>query len=281
MRIFDNIGVGGSVSDKQADTKGTKIDTSANSEKEQETQDKVEDAMENDEEISDNDIDANTSSEDDDEDSEEESDEDDDESSEDEEEDEDEEESESEDDSKEESKEDEEVEKPTEEAHKEVYDTEVLSKLAEIEKYDSLTEEAVEQKVMTAFLDLHKDTLPESARLNFKKFVDSGRNNAFLMADDSLYKLVMTVRDFNPDLPLSERLTKAHKIVFANKIAVQEQKKGQVKAEVKAQIVNKSVSNNTKTSSKKSSKGDLSSDQKRAFEKMGVPLKDYKKYGKN
>lgn len=285
MGKLDNLDFGGTVESKEADTSGDKLDTSANSAEEQETQDKVENAMENNEDISDDDINVDTSDEDSDDDSDEEE-EDEDDSSEDSE-DEEEEESESDENvdknekfESKDSKEDEQPEKASEESlsKKEVKDLD-YSRLKEIENNADLTDEAKEQQVFQTFLNIHKNTIPESARVNFQKFIDSGRNNAFLMADDSLYKLVMEVRKYKDDIPLSERLSSALNTVFRDNVAKNEQRKGEVKAEIRTQKVNKAVSTSTRATSGNPDKNSLNDMQSKAMERMNVSKKDYKKYG--
>jgi len=80
-------------------------------------------------------------------------------------------------------------------------------------------------------------------------------------------------------LPLSERLSKASKIVFSDKISNRDKNRGKVEAEVKAQKVNKAVEKPRKSVSGKTKPG-LSTEQKDVFRRMGVPLKNHKKYGK-
>ena len=283
MSKLENLEFGGSVADKQSDTQGEKIDTTPENEKEQEDQDKVADAMENDEDISNDDINADTPGDD----------SDDVDSS-----DEDEEEEAEEEESEDEEEEEEEGEKPDSEADTESEEGELpdkkdseetltkdsgeidYSKLKEIENNSDLPDEVKEQRVMQTFLDLHKDIIPESARINFQKFIDSDRNSAFLYADDNLYKLVMEVRNYRDDLPLSDRLSKAFKVVFSQKLASNERKKGEVKAEIRSQKVNKAVITPAKSDTSKQTKGTLDPEQKRVMKQMGISEKEYSKYGK-
>lgn len=309
---FEDLEFAGSVSAKQADTKGEKIDTTPTNDDEAELQEKAlgkmqeadENGVENEEDdieddddnIFDKKIGADTSSADS-------------ESSEEDEEEEEEEESKSEDEEGEEEEKIEEVEEKSsedesskqeekkedgEEAGEESGEKTFLEgektspvskeveykKLREIENNPDLDYHAKEERIVQEFLNIHRDIIPESARTNFQKFIDSGRNTAFLMLDDSLYKLVKEVRNYRTDLPLTDRLSKAFRVVFADKIAKQEQKKGEVKAEIRQQKVGKAIATPTKPASGKAPKSELSSAQREALRRMGVSEEDYQKYGK-
>lgn len=267
---------GGKVNSEEGEKmSGDKIDTTAQNNEEQELQDKAEDAMENDEDISNDDIDADTSGDSNDEDEEEEEDEEesdeDDDSFDDE----------SEDDSEEELEEvdndnskDEALEEETKESEESFLGEKksvTNDKIKEIEANNDLNQAEKDRLIMSEFLSLHKDVIPESARLNFDKFIASS-NDAFLHIDDSLHKLVVAVNEYRSDIPVSERLNKAYQLVFAGKIAKLEQKKGEVKAEIRAQKVNKAVSQPSVSSSSKSKNNGLTQEQRDVYKKMGVPI---------
>ena len=92
------------------------------------------------------------------------------------------------------------------------------------------------------------------------------------------------MQNYKDSLPLSERLSRAYKVVFEGKIndklSKREKNKGKVEAEIKNQKVNKIVSKSTGNSSDKSSKSNLSTEQLKAIKAMGVTPKQFKKFGK-
>lgn len=286
MGNLDGLNFAGSVSDKQADTQGEKIDTTPNNDEERKDQERALAEVESDEPLG-NDINADTSGDDSDDEESEEEELEDEESDDDEEEDEKSENSEKDDStSKDEPdvKSDEEAVPEEDEQKKGIFEStnnasqEYNQKIQEIESNTSLEREVKDKEVLKIFVENNKGFFPESSQVNLQKFYNTG-NTTFLDIDDNLYKFVNEVRKYRSDIPLLDRLTSASKIVFHDKIIKNEQKKGEINANIKAQKVNKAIARPIKTSSEKSEKSDLSPEQKSVMEKMGISEDAYRKNG--
>jgi hypothetical protein len=129
------------------------------------------------------------------------------------------------------------------------------------------------KKIQSEFIDFvsgHQDVLGVEIIEDYKKFVASG-NNAFIFNNPALKVLAEEIENTSTGLPFKDRLERAFKIGFTDKIAEVKSKQAQVKAEIKNQEVNKMAKQEHQGQTQKSTA--YTSEQMALAEQMGVELK--------
>lgn len=115
------------------------------------------------------------------------------------------------------------------------------------------TEPEVQKNIIVDVFKKHAEIISAKTIENFEKFYETG-NDAFIHLDTSLYKVYKELKVISESLPMKERIEKAIKLAFGDKIIQSERKKEKALTEVRAQKVNKAASDSTKGGSGKTEK---------------------------
>ena len=136
-------------------------------------------------------------------------------------------------------------------------------------KTDETAEAKEQQKAFIDFVSSHTDVLGDSIIDDYKKYVASG-NNAFIFNNPNLRNLAEAIESTNPALPFADRVDKAFKIGFADKISDTAKKQERVKTEIENQKVGKIANGGQKGTPQKSNS--YTAEQIALAEQMDVEL---------